>query len=274
MFKRIAWKRILYLFTWLICLGGVITLISFINVKKGQLRCKDIKVIIPGTAGFIDRKEVNRIIQEHSGLLMGKLFQEINTHKLEALLKKNPYIKDAEVFADMDGTVHIKVIQSEPILRVINYTNQNFYIDRLGNKLPPSMDYTPHVLVANGYIMESYTKKIDSLKTSIARDLYKTALYVEKDTLWRDQIEQLYVNQQNEIELVTRVGDQKIILGNADSLEVRFNNLKAFYKKAMPAVGWNAYKTINIKYTNQIICEKNLGDSSWIISAAIKKEQD
>jgi cell division protein FtsQ len=36
----------------------------------------------------------------------------------------------------------------------------------------------------------------------------------------------------------------------------------------MPKVGWNAYKTINLKYTNQIVCEKY--DSSTI-NKAIKQ---
>lgn len=269
MLKRIAWKRILYVFTWLFCIGGLITLMSFIEGKKSYLKCKDIKVIIPGTAGFIDRNEVNRIIQNHSGLIISKYLHEINLHELENEFKRNPYIRDAKVFADMDGTVNIKVIQSDPILRVITLSNQDFYIDRLGNKIPSSKDYTPHVLVANGFIMENYTKREDSLRTKVTRDLYKTALYVEKDSLWRDQFEQLYVNAQRDIEIVPRVGNQKIILGDADSLEVRLRNLKAFYKRAMPVVGWNAYKTINIKYTNQIICERNLADSAWIV---IKKK--
>jgi cell division protein FtsQ len=43
------------------------------------------------------------------------------------------------------------------------------------------------------------------------------------------------------------------LLGNADSLALKFNNLKVFYKQALPMVGWDAYKTINIKYTNQVI---------------------
>ena len=29
----------------------------------------------------------------------------------------------------------------------------------------------------------------------------------------------------------------------------------------MPQVGWDAYKTINVKYINQIVCEKNIIDS-------------
>ena len=90
---------------------------------------------------------------------------------------------------------------------------------------------------------------------------------MEGDTLWREQIEQLYVNQQNEIEMVPRVGNHKIVLGGADSLETKFMNLLAFYKKAIPAVGWDAYKTINIKYANQVVCVKNIIDSTLITSS-------
>ena len=57
--------------------------------------------------------------------------------------------------------------------------------------------------------------------------------------------------------MIPRVGNQNIILGNGDSLTVKFNNLLIFYKKALPLVGWNTYKTINIKYTNQVIGVKD-----------------
>jgi len=65
------------------------------------------------------------------------------------------------------------------------------------------------------------------------------------------------VNQNHEIELIPRVGNQRILLGNADSLEAKFHNLRVFYKQALPQVGWDAYKLINIKYANQVIGVKN-----------------
>jgi cell division protein FtsQ len=106
----------------------------------------------------------------------------------------------------------------------------------------------------------------------LARDLYKTAQYIKSDTLWDAQIEQIVVDQKNDIELIPRVGNQRIVLGNADSLEKKMKNLLLFYKKAMPQVGWDTYKTINIKYTNQIVCEKRdsteLGKKAKTISAA------
>jgi cell division protein FtsQ len=95
------------------------------------------------------------------------------------------------------------------------------------------------------------------LHTQLAKDLYKTADFIRRDSLWDAQIAQIYVNTDREIELIPRVGSQRILIGNADSLNVKLRNLQAFYKQVLPHVGWDKYRTINIKYTNQVIGVKN-----------------
>jgi cell division protein FtsQ len=223
-------------------------------VKKGGERCKDLKIIIPGTQSFIEGSEVFRIISEAEGNIKGKLISQLNLERIEIALKANPYIEHAKVFADMNGIVRVKITQREPVLHVINSTDQDFYIDSKGLKIPASINFTARVLVANGNIREFFTGTVDTLHTSLARDLLAISQFIRKDSLWNDQVEQLYVNDRGDIELVPLVGDQRIILGNADSLRVKFRNLLAFYKKAMPVVGWTTYKTINIKYANQVVC--------------------
>ena len=238
------------------------TLMSFIEIKKSETECVDVKVIIPEVNSFIERADIDEMLLKNPGSLLGRKLHQIDIHAIENSLKANPYIEEAKVFADMDGVINIKIRQREPVLRVLNLTSQDFYIDQKGLKMPVSSNFTAHVLVANGYILEPFGNKVDTLRTSLARDLYKTALFIEGDTLWREQIEQLYVNQSGEIEMVPRVGNHQIVLGNADSLKIKFGNLLAFYKKALPAVGWDAYKTITIKYTNQVVCVKNVIDST------------
>lgn len=264
MLKRINWKAILYGFLWLVSLGGLVTLMSFIEIKKDELKCEDVRVIIPEVDSFIHRDDIDQMIAKNSGSLIGRRLNDIDIHNIEEALKANPYIEEAKVYADMNGVVNVKIRQREPVLRVLNFTNQDFYVDRNGLKMPVSDNFTAHVLVANGFILEPFANKIDTLRTPLARDLFKTALFIEGDTLWREQIEQLYVNQQSEIEMVPRVGNHKILLGGADLLEAKFLNLLAFYKKAIPVVGWDAYKTINIKYVNQVIGVKNVIDSAEV----------
>lgn len=246
---------------WITSIAGLFVLMSFINTKRSAMTCKEVKVLIPGTSSFIDRKEINRIVLEGAGDIKGAPLYKINLHKIENTLKSNSYIRKARVYADMDGVVHIEIEQRDPVLRIYNAANQDYYVDRDGYKIPVSPSYTPHVLVANGSIFEGFNGRIDTLKSSVAKDLYQIAIAFEKDSLWNEQIEQLYVNGQKDIELVPRVGEQRIILGTADSLDVRMNNLRIFYKEVMPSVGWDFYKTINIKYTNQIVCVKSSADS-------------
>ena len=267
MWKRINWKAILFAVIWVVSLSGMGVLMGFINQKKGAVICQDVQVLIPGTQSFIERKEIDEILLQNKGPLIGRKLSLINIHDIENELKANPFIEYAKVYADMDGIITVRINQREPILRILNSENQDFYVDLNGLKIPTSENFTAEVLVANGLISEHFANKVDTLKTQLAKDLYRTALFIRKDTLWNNQIEQIYVNTKKEIELVPRVGNHKIIFGNADSLEVKFRNLLAFYKKALPKVGWDTYKTINVKYANQIVCERTKVDSAKITRA-------
>jgi cell division protein FtsQ len=257
MFKKRIWSHILIGLAWAISLGGVVVLMSFIEVKKAEVVCKNVKIYIPGNQYFIDRQEVDKILLANGHVLMGRKIENINIHDLENRLRANPFIEFATVYADMDGTITVQITQRQPILRLINRFNQDFYVDQHGLKIPLSANFTARVTVANGFIDELFANRIDTLNTALARDLFKTADYISKDSLWNAQIAQLYVNQNHEIELVPRVGNQRILLGNADSLDTKFHNLLVFYKKALPQVGWDAYRVINVKYANQVVGVKN-----------------
>ncbi len=242
---------------WIICFGGLIVLISFIESKKGEVVCKDVKIYIPGNQYFIDRQEVDNILQVNSRVLIGRRMADINISALENKLKANPFIEFAKVYTDMDGVINVEISQRQPILRLMNRFDQDFYVDQHGLKIPLSANFTARVIVANGYIDELFANRVDTLHTAMAAELFKTADYIRKDSLWDAQIGQIYVNKEHEIELIPRVGNNRILLGNADSLDSKFHNLLVFYKKALPLVGWDAYKVINIKYANQVVGVRN-----------------
>jgi cell division protein FtsQ len=247
---------------------------SFIEVKKASQKCKDLKVILPGRNNFIERNEIDRILMDAGGALIGRDLRDINIHKLENSLKSNPFIEFAKVYVDMDGVIHAEVRQRQPILRLINRANVQFYIDENGLKMPLSENFTANVLVANGLIDEDFSGKVDTLNTKLAKDLFRMAQFIKADTLWDSQIEQLYVDVKGDIEMVPRVGNHKIILGDADSLQSKFKNLLAFYKKAMPKVGWDTYKSINLKFANQVVCSKNSLSTSKLMVDSLPNTVD
>jgi cell division protein FtsQ len=56
--------------------------------------------------------------------------------------------------------------------------------------------------------------------------------------------------------MVPNIGPSSILLGSVDALESKFKRLQLFYTKALPLAGWDTYSSLNLKYTNQIICTK------------------
>src|SRR5580698_4530061 len=97
MFKRMfnwgVWKYILIGFAWVISLGGIVVLMSFIELKKAGVVCKDVKIYIPGSQYFIDKQEVETILGISNHNLIGRKMDNINIHELEKRLNANPFIE-------------------------------------------------------------------------------------------------------------------------------------------------------------------------------------
>lgn len=265
--KNINWKRLFAVFVWLLCLSGLFVLMSFISVKSSELACEDLEIIIPGTQAFVSNEDIKSVIKKREGDIVGRTMNSLHIQRIEEDIRKIPFVEDVMVFYDMNGKVRVKIEPREAVLRVINHAGNDFYVDRKGFKMPVSMSYAPHIIVANGNIAEKFNGSLDTMQTTLIRDLYKTADFINTDSLWEAQIEQLYVNSERDIELVPRIGNQRIILGNADSLAIKFRKLQLFYDKIVKKTGWDYYKTVNLKYVNQIVCEKDEN----VIEKEIKK---
>jgi cell division protein FtsQ len=89
-------------------------------------------------------------------------------------------------------------------------------------------------------------------------DLFTLAKFIENDNFFNSFIEQIFINENSEIELIPKIGKFTILLGNIDDLEEKFDNLKAFIQIGLSREGWNKYETINIKYKNQVVCKKKI----------------
>ncbi|MGV3762247.1 cell division protein FtsQ/DivIB [Parapedobacter sp.] len=254
---RLNWRNVMYGVTGAVLLAGTVMLMGFIGVKSREQACTAVRVILLGNESFIEQKDIAALLVEKFGELEGRTLESIPVHQIENDLRQIPYVFSAIVTTDMDGLLTVRVKQREAVVRVINRGGPDFYIDRQGHKMPVSPKYVPRVPIVNGFISESYDGKLDSTKSQLVGDVFEIAQYISADSLWSSQVVQLYVNEHHDIELVPRVGGQQIILGNADSLDRKFEKLLLFYRRIVPKTGINAYKSVNLKYAGQIICERS-----------------
>ena len=241
-------NKIIKISLWTLSIIFLLITMGFVSREQRQLSCTsvDIRINYDHKNFFVEKGDILSMIAAKGIKLVGVPLSVVNFENMETLINTNPSIAKVEVYSTIAGEIKIDIVQRKPIIRIISDDLLlNFYIDENGKKMPLSSKHTSKVLIANG-----------NIKTSMLDDLFKLAKYVDKNNFWKSQIQQIYINLDEEIELIPRVGRHKIIFGDVSDMDEKFKKLMIFYKKGLHYTGWNKYKTINLKFKNQIVCTK------------------
>jgi cell division protein FtsQ len=244
---------------WCVLTMTIISGWSFAAKEAEQITCNHVNVIIShqDEMQLINREQVLALFisNGNDSLLIGKPLQQIDISEIERQVKRHELIKHAQVFTDLNGELHIHIEQRRPILRVINAYNEHYFIDETGFKMPLSTVFTPHIPVATGYIIERYIGN-DSIETFSFQSIFKIATYVDKHDFWKAQIEQIFVNEDNELILIHKLGNHTILFGTTENMESKFEKLLVFYLEGLNRTGWNKYSEIDVRFENQIVARK------------------
>ncbi len=286
-------KKALNIFTWVLLLVGISALVSFTKSQKSvqELQKISIRIDKPATSRFVTQEDIKNLYQNQGYLLNKQLVESVDIEELEQLLGNNSAIEKAQVYCSIDGTLTIEIKERAPIVRLYNNRNESFYLDQYGSLMPLSNKYSARVLIANGNInvpystvyqlenLEDRLNKIFRKKNTTAvenidlldklninkqevpgayqlKGFFEVAKFITTDKFWSAQISQVYMNEEQDLELIPRVGNHKIILGSFENIEQKFEKLLLFYKKGLNNTGWNNYSVINLKYKNQVVCTK------------------
>ncbi len=247
--------RIFKIFIWILIAGWFAIIMGFVSGEADRVLCNHIEVTLTDTVWnrFVTRSDVRAMLEETDMQLQGYPLAGINTQKLEKILEQNRFIRNAEVSKDISGRLEVTVEQRVPLVRVMPEGTYGFYLDMEGAILPLSDQFTPMIMLVSGNIPRPAGE--GPLNDRLL-EIYRFSKYLSGHPLWKDQIVQVYINREGEYELIPRVGAHHILLGSMDQWERKLANLELLYAQGFAVYGWNTYGTINLKYTNQVICTK------------------
>jgi len=267
--QKTDWKRVFRFAAWSLVIAGFLVTVGFTESKQRNMPCSEVNVTIKGLSEqtFVEKSDVMQTVQDKFGQLTGKPLNTINISLLENIIDNNPFVASAEVFSTIDGKLNIEVVPRVPIVRIIDNNNQSFYIDDRGVCMPLSDKYSASVPVVSGFIqsMEGVHKvrmmgekeiSDTSFHPTMIEKVYSLAGYISRHEFWNAQVEQVYVDEDGEMELIPRVGNQTIVFGDEKQMDEKFKKLFLFYKEGLSKQGWDKYKTINLKYKDQVVCTK------------------
>jgi cell division protein FtsQ len=249
---------------------GLAVSLGFVSKSEGNIVAKALDIDIENSDenSFISEKEVRDFFNDRKHPVISQRYSDLNINGMEAALNAHPAIERAEVSADLNGELDVKIVQRTPVLRVINKNGESYYIDSRSRIMPLNENYSARVMVANGEIDEPYARRylftIDQIagnklfsEVSMLDDLMEVTKHIIADSLLTALIQQVYVTPGKEIELFPSVGNHRIILGEAKDVAEKFNRLKLFYTEGLnKADKWNKYSSINLKYKNLVVCTR------------------
>lgn len=223
--------------------------------------CTKVSIDIADEAqnGFINASEIRDRLERHKLYPLEKPLKYVDARKIEDMLKTSPFVNTAECYKTQNGHVNISITQRMPIVRIKSVNGDDYYLDDK-DAIMPNSSYTSDLIIATGYINKWFA-------TNYVSALSKALM---SNDLWENQIEQINVLPDRGIELVPRVGDHIIYLGQLPSSNDRtkrlslienftkqkLTRLEKFYKYGLSQAGWNKYSYINLEFDNQIICKR------------------
>lgn len=238
---------------WLCLAAGIGFTIYYAYTQRAAVRCQSIVVNInPNSPRFLDEEEIAKMVENAGEQVIGRGLFLININKIEKKLAAFTTLDNIQIYRRVDskglsfkGKLVVNVDERSPVLR-IKTGSDDFYLDRGGVKIPVSQKYIDRILIATGVISDE----------KLEMDFLKMAEYINKDDFWRAQIEQVLVQSDGQLIMLPQVGDYLIEFGTPDDYVLKLRNLKAVYQQGFKNMGWNKYKTISIKYRNQVVCTK------------------
>ncbi len=239
--KKFNWQNIRLV----LMLFLVVFLYSFTQSRNENRKISKVQVEFQGdNKMFLTNEMVNNLLIQNLGGTSSIQKEKVDLKDLESVLKRQPFIENAEVFTSEDGVLITKVLQKSPVARVVN-GNRNFYVDKNGSIFQLSNNFSSRVPIVQGNIEGEFKK-----------GFIETFSAIEKDDFLKKNIIAITIQKNGSMTMLSREYDYEINFGKPVSIDKKFKNYKAFYQYASKDSLIGKYKSINLIFTQQVVCSK------------------
>lgn len=238
--KKIKWNDVRLV----LILGAVIFLYSFSSKRNESRMLKEANIEFTEAEDFITHDKVNNLLIQNFGSIQSIRKDKLDLNSVEKSLDKNPMIDKAEVYATVDGKLKAIISQRKPVARIFQGDN-SYYIDSKGKIMPLSQTYTARVPLVTGEVSSVDKERLNKLLN-----------YINDDAFLKKNIIGMEVMSKGGLRMRSRNYGYEIHFGKPINIEKKFNNYKAFLQDAVKDTLIEQYKTINLKFTQQVVCTK------------------
>ncbi|MCD8072151.1 MAG: hypothetical protein LUE10_03050 [Alistipes sp.] len=272
-------RLLLSTLAWCAIVAYLVVAVRMCRAEEDSLRLSSTRVVVADQSSIpiLEEGTVLQWLGEYTPLRDSMLLGELDTGELKDYLESQPLVKRARIYTDMKGELTVELWQRRPVARFALRSGYDFYLSDDNTVMPAAIGGAIDVPLVTGSFPlpfeRGYYGPVDEGRPENANFSDQNYLYFSKlinfvrlvggSTFWDAQIVQINVEgspsgrwKEPEIELIPRVGRHVILLGDLDDVPQKLDKLMLFYNKALDYEGWETYRTIDLRYKDQIVCRR------------------
>ncbi len=258
-------KRIVNISVWVLTILSVVAFAVYALYLYGETNSDALKIELQNKNNIeLLSSEIElrtELLQNHLPI-EGQKIKNLNLKEIEKSIGRISYLQDYNAYFNINGNVAITANPRKAIVRVYNAAGQHFYLGSDTVVMPLSPHHSLRLAlvsgalpkIANAHFNRSSNDVLDL--PNIYKKIFTLAAKIQNDEFLNALIDQIYVKQNQEFELIPKAGVGLIEFGSIENVNDKLKRLKHFYIKGNEKINWNIYKSINLKYENQVVCTK------------------
>lgn len=241
-------KKILSIAAWIITGAALIVLFVFAyrGYIKAPLQGVTFNLEREGNKGFVEKDTTIAAVETLCKISQHNAIGNIDMLKVQKLLASNPWIESASAYIGLNDTLVIQAKEYKPILRIFDQGRHSVYVTAEGVIIPTSPKYTPRLIIASGhYTLPEGVDETLAIAKAIQKDEYLTG-----------SIGQIYRNSNKQYEIMVNSLPGRVIVGDTTAIDNKLSRLHTLLEKYNGTEELMCYKTMDLRYKNQIVCTK------------------
>jgi hypothetical protein len=251
--------KIIKIITSFLLVLGILILMVWAALKSNDQTCTGISILIhaPEKSELLTKSDISNILKHQNMSCEGKAIKEVDLTSIHKILAQENYIKTVDKVHFLGSKLQIEVTLYDILLEVEPATGQKFLVDVQGTYLPYSPKTGNDIIIATGFISNTFQKKEKvSSDNNALYELFSVATLIKTDPFYTELFHKLYVNDNQEIMLYPSVGNLPVRFGNMQDAENKLKTLKYMYQEVLPYMDENAYTQLDVRFKNRIIATK------------------
>ena len=231
-----------------------------VRQEESRLICGRLEVSFSDSLRFVSEQDIRDYLDSRYGSFIGQRLDSVGLARIEEILESRSAVMDCEAWTTGDGVLHVDITQRAPVLRFQD-GERGFYVDAEGYIFPLHPTYTAPVPVVEGavpvdvpagYKGEAPGERERQWIAGVL-DLNR---YISASRNWKGRVSACQVRRDGEIVLKLEDRQEQFLFGQPEDIPAKFGRIERYLGVIAPNFGEGHYRTVNVKYNQQIICRQ------------------